>query len=180
MADRYYNKVNGTEAIPGFHSIDPPDVVILAPANPFWSPLPAGQQLTYTDDIPDGLEPIPAPDPLTLPAAVIAAKVLTVQAELSAYTTIESTDGVFTFSLTLLKIAYVLASGSLCDLEDVTGVIRTLTVPNVDMLKDDYVANLAQIQSDKVAQFVAIDAAIDLAAVNVILNDAPFAGLGPV
>jgi hypothetical protein len=61
MVNRYYNKVTGTEAIPGVHSIDLPDVVILAPSNPYWSALPPGQQLTYTADLPDGLEAIPAP-----------------------------------------------------------------------------------------------------------------------
>ena len=61
MVNRYYNKVTKTEAIPGIHSIDLPDVVILAEANLFWSPLPPGMQLTYTLGIPDGMEAIPAP-----------------------------------------------------------------------------------------------------------------------
>ena len=62
MTDRYYNKVTRTEALPGLHPIDPPDVVVLPPGNPFWSPLPAGMQLTYDGaNLPNGYEPIPPP-----------------------------------------------------------------------------------------------------------------------
>ena len=65
MPDRYYNTVTKVEEFgPGT------DIVILPPENPFWSPLPAGQRLTYDGGgVPNGLEPIPAPT-LGSPAAV--------------------------------------------------------------------------------------------------------------
>ena len=69
---KYFNRVTKTEAIEGIHSISPPDVVELDESNPFFSPLPAGQQLTYDGGgIPDGLEAIPPFVPTTEQQAVI-------------------------------------------------------------------------------------------------------------
>ena len=69
MTDRYYNRENE----PGSELFLAPTLphllynefnsnhVAIDDGNVFWSPIPAGQQLTYTDSIPDGLEAIPAP-----------------------------------------------------------------------------------------------------------------------
>ena len=69
MVDRYYNKVTKNEVIPGLHPIKQPDVTILDPSNPYWSPIPLGMRLTYivdvpyTNTVPDGLELIPSMSP---------------------------------------------------------------------------------------------------------------------
>lgn len=64
---RYYHTIDKNEALaPG------PDIVILPPENAFWSPLPAGHQLTYDGNaIPTGTEPIPPPPLGTIGAAKI-------------------------------------------------------------------------------------------------------------
>ena len=55
---RYYNRITKCEEL----AENLPDVKELPPGNPFWSPLPAGQQLTYNgQNFPNGLEIIPPP-----------------------------------------------------------------------------------------------------------------------
>jgi hypothetical protein len=70
---RYYNKTNGTEAVPGVHSIDPPDVIELPEGNVFWQPIPPGKQLVFdADNVPTGYEDAPPPEN-QLPAEIIEA-----------------------------------------------------------------------------------------------------------
>ena len=69
MPDRYFDKSTKTELfenplVPAqlqYNAMNS-DHAALPDTNPFFSELPAGQQVTYDiDGLPDGLEPIPAP-----------------------------------------------------------------------------------------------------------------------
>jgi hypothetical protein len=67
---RYYNKTTRNEAIEGIHTIDD-DCVVLDDSNVFWSKLPTGHRLVYTDDVPSGTEPIPTDEALVATSELV-------------------------------------------------------------------------------------------------------------
>ena len=182
MADRYYKISTKTmlfdnDRVPAHLIYDSgnPDHVAIDESNPYFSAIPAGQQLTYDGSgVPDGLEARP------LSEAKEIAKGKVRGAKSAANLSINSSDGTFTYDLTSEELVFLGASSAGIDLLDDTNTIRTLTAGAVTTLRQAWETSWELNQANLFSESAAIDSAIDVPAIEILLAGSSFGDLSPV
>ena len=182
MADRYYNNSTNTEIfdndrVPAhlIYDVGNPDHVAIDESNPYFSAIPAGQQLTYDGaGVPDGLEDRPLSEAKDIAKGKVRA------AKSAANLMINSSDGTFTYNLTSEELVFLGASSAGIDLLDDTGIIRTLSAGQVTTLRQAWETSWELNQSNVFSESAAIDSAIDLPAIEILLAGSAFGDLGTV
>lgn len=119
MPDGYYHVINKTEEFgPG------PDIVVLPPENPFWSPLPDGHELTYDGGgLPNGTAPIAPPSTGTPDAIRIELAAVGITADRIARALYLSHRGDSTLLNALDATIDTIAANQGVNYADVSGVI---------------------------------------------------------
>ena len=188
MPDRYYARDTGTELfvdVPAHPHLEydagNPEHFALPDTNPFFSQLPVGERLTYDgSNLPDGTELDPNLPANNLTLAIASGLELLKDAVREANEVLNVSDGTYTYDLDDDKIRYLGTSDGSANLEDDTGVVRTLSAGVATTLKDNWEIAWEANQTNKVLKAGWISGAPDVAGVNTILANTPFPNLGPV